>query len=164
MSGHRAKRIEPDKLQLFSCPNRPTLSTSDMHFKECRAAREDIHIVRYKLLWRIAFAILAMFCVWLSDQKSGLTNFLAISYHFQRKGGGVIVSEKGGEGVRRMRRLSKGRLCTIIHGMLESSGFRKYSTLLVTRCLCLCIHLCLIFVFLIHFWIAIIIKCMGLGV
>ena len=50
MSGHRAKRIEPDKLQLFSWPNRPTLNTSDMHFKECRAARQDIHIVRYKLL------------------------------------------------------------------------------------------------------------------
>ena len=51
-----------------------------------------------------------------------------------------------------LRRLTKGRLCTIILGMLESSGFRKYSTLLVTRCLCLCIHICVPYSFLYSYY------------
>ena len=41
----------------------------------------------------------------------------------------------------------QGEVSTIIFGMLESSGFRKYSTLLViqlfSRCLCLCHCLCI---------------------
>ena len=41
----------------------------------------------------------------------------------------------------------QGEVSTIIFGMLESSGFRQYSTLLViqlfSRCLCLCHCLCI---------------------
>ena len=47
--------------------------------------------------------------------------------------------------------VDQGEVSTIILGMLESSGFRKYSTLLVIQlfsrrlclCHCLCIRLCL---------------------
>ena len=57
---------------------------------------------------------------------------------------GVTGVNWGGE-------LDQAEVSTIILGMLDSSGFRKYSTLLVTRlfsrrlclCHCLCIRLCL---------------------
>merc|ERR1712240_396182 len=56
----------------------------------------------------------------------------------------------GDQGVTGVVRLTRG-VSTIRLGMLESSGFRKYSTLLVTQlfsprlclCHCLCICLCL---------------------
>merc|ERR1712240_689597 len=56
----------------------------------------------------------------------------------------------GDQGVTGMVRLTRG-VSTIRLGMLESSGFRKYSTLLVTQlfsprlclCHCLCIRLCI---------------------
>ena len=56
-----------------------------------------------------------------------------------------------GEGAEGSEEVDQGEVSTIILGRLESSGFRKYSILLViqlfSRCLCfcncLCIHLCL---------------------
>ena len=52
----------------------------------------------------------------------------------------------GGDGGDWGGELDQGEVSTIILGMLESSGFRIYSTLLViqlfSRRLCLCIRLC----------------------
>ena len=55
------------------------------------------------------------------------------------------------EGAEGGEEVDQGEVSTIILGMLESSGFRKYSTLLVIQlfsrrlclCHCLCIRLCL---------------------
>ena len=57
----------------------------------------------------------------------------------------------GGDGGDEGGEVDQGEVSTIILGMLESSGFRKYSTLLVIQlfsrrlclCHCLCILLCL---------------------
>ena len=57
----------------------------------------------------------------------------------------------GGDGGDGVGEVDQGEVSTIILGMLESSGFRKYSTLLVIQlfsrrlclCHCLCICLCL---------------------
>merc|ERR1712016_107602 len=72
----------------------------------------------------------------------GLSCFRAIS------GMGWMGSLCGAE---RAEEVDQGKVSTIILGMLESSGFRKYSTLLVIQlfsrrlclCHCLCIRLCL---------------------
>ena len=58
---------------------------------------------------------------------------------------------EGVEGAEGAEEVDQGEVSTIILGMLESSGFRKYSTLLVIQlfsrrlclCHCLCIRLCL---------------------
>ena len=58
---------------------------------------------------------------------------------------------EGAEGAKGTKEVDQGEVSTIILGMLESSGFRKYSTLLVIQlfsrhlcvCHCLCIRLCL---------------------
>ena len=60
-------------------------------------------------------------------------------------------SGDGGDGGDGGGEVDQGEVSTIILGMLESSGFRKYSTLLVIQlfsrrlclCHCLCIRLCL---------------------
>ena len=55
----------------------------------------------------------------------------------------------GGDGGDGVGEVEQGEVSTIRLGMLESSGFRKYSTLLVIRlfsrrlCLCLCHFLCI---------------------
>ena len=59
----------------------------------------------------------------------------------------MAVGAEGAEGAKGTEEVDQGEVSTIILGMLESSGFRKYSTLLVIQllspCLCLCIRLCL---------------------
>ena len=72
------------------------------------------------------------------------------------RGEGGEVGDKGdrgegGDGGDWGGELDQGEVSTIILGMLDSSGFRKYSTLLVIQlfsrrlclCHCLCIRLCL---------------------
>ena len=62
-----------------------------------------------------------------------------------------FFSGEGGEGSDGGGEVDQGEVSTIRLGMLESSGFRKYSTLLVIQlfsprlclCHCLCICLCL---------------------
>ena len=84
------------------------------------------------------------------------TKFVAISDHFQRIFFWVRwVWDRargwGAEGAEGAEEVDQGEVSTIILGMLESSGFRKYSTLLVIQlfsrhlcvCHCLCIRLCL---------------------
>ena len=66
------------------------------------------------------------------------------------RGEGVEGSE-GGDGGDGVGEFDQGEVSTIRLGMIESSGFRKYSTLLVIQlfswrlclCHCLCIRLCL---------------------
>ena len=70
-------------------------------------------------------------------------------------GGDGVDGVEEGEGGDGGGEVDQGEVSTIILGMLESSGFRKYSTLLVIQlfsrrlclCHCLCICLCLAFVF-----------------
>ena len=70
--------------------------------------------------------------------------------HFRPFPEGAEVAE-GAEGAKGTEEVDQGEVSTIILGMLESSGFRKYSTLLVIQlfsrhlcvCHCLCIRLCL---------------------
>ena len=65
----------------------------------------------------------------------------------------------GAEGAEGAEEVDQGEVSTIILGKLESSGFRKYSTLLVIQlfsqrlclCHCLCTGFVFVFVFLIHF-------------
>ena len=56
---------------------------------------------------------------------------------------------EGAEGAKGTEEVDQGEVSTIILGMLESSGFRKYSTLVVIQlfsqrlCLCNCLCLCI---------------------
>ena len=59
----------------------------------------------------------------------------------------TYLEAEGAEGAKGAEEVDQGEVSTIILGMLESSGFRKYSTLLVirlfSRCLSLCHWLCI---------------------
>ena len=57
---------------------------------------------------------------------------------------------EGAEGAKGTEEVDQGEVSTIILGMLESSGFRKYSTLLVIQLFSrrLCVYICVPYSFL----------------
>ena len=65
--------------------------------------------------------------------------------------GAEKADAEGAEGAEGAEEVDQGEVSTMILGVLESSGFRKYSTLLLIQlfsrrlclCHCLCIRLCL---------------------